>query len=106
MTRMCGFSVLFVMGCWMDDTPYVERRAHFTDQDGDGYTPNDGDCNDGVDMGVDTSAAHVHQMDHGDQLDAAFRADDIKTLLQDIPCADVKAIMNDKRLGPCFLAYW
>jgi hypothetical protein len=67
----------------------------------------DGDCDDDChEMGVDTSAAHVHQMDHGDQLDATFRADDIKTLLQDIPCADVKAIMNDTRLGPSFLAYW
>ena len=50
MTRMLGLSVLFVIGCWMDDTPYVERRAYFTDQDGDGYTPNDGDCDDGESM--------------------------------------------------------
>ena len=36
----------------------------------------DGDCDEDChEMGVDTSAAHVHQMDHGDQLDAAFRAE-------------------------------
>ena len=37
---------IVVTGCWMDDGPYLERRDHFTDGDGDGFTPNDGDCDD------------------------------------------------------------
>lgn len=41
------FAVCFtVTGCWMDDQSYIERRDYFMDADGDGYTPNDGDCND------------------------------------------------------------
>ena len=38
---------IVISGCWMNDEPYLERRAHFTDGDGDGFAPNDGDCNDG-----------------------------------------------------------
>ena len=30
----------------MDDAPFLERRSVFVDSDGDGFTPNDGDCND------------------------------------------------------------
>ena len=44
------FGLIFVCligtGCWMDDAPYLERRAYFMDGDGDGFTPNNGDCND------------------------------------------------------------
>lgn len=45
-------SVLYLMAlvvctsCWMDDASYIERRDAFVDQDGDGFTPNDGDCDD------------------------------------------------------------
>lgn len=46
MTRIWIFSCVVTTGCWMDDTSYKERRQHFLDLDGDGYTPNGGDCDD------------------------------------------------------------
>lgn len=38
--------LMLCIGCWMDDSAYVERRDAFLDLDGDGVTPNDGDCDD------------------------------------------------------------
>ncbi len=41
---LCVFSVL--SACWMDQSSYLSERLRFEDRDGDGFTPNDGDCND------------------------------------------------------------
>ena len=50
MTRSLLTICLLGVGCWMNDASYIERRTHFVDQDGDGYTVNDGDCDDGEPM--------------------------------------------------------
>ena len=49
--KLCSlvfFSI--VQGCWIDDSTYQTRLLELTDQDGDGFTPNDGDCDDGDPM--------------------------------------------------------
>ncbi len=38
--------IFFWLACWMDDSTYLEERERFFDRDGDGFTPNDGDCDD------------------------------------------------------------
>ena len=39
--------ILFIgFGCWMDNTGYTEMANSFQDWDEDGFTPNDGDCDD------------------------------------------------------------
>jgi hypothetical protein len=42
---MLVFSLL-LLACWMDDSRYLSERALFLDEDADGFTPNDGDCDD------------------------------------------------------------
>ena len=42
---MYVFSMM-LCACWMDDTRYLSERARFLDADGDGFTPNEGDCDD------------------------------------------------------------
>jgi hypothetical protein len=96
---------------------WYNRSGFDVDYSREDLASNDGDCDDDGDMGEASSAAHVHggsrdrvdhddQMDHDDLFDDAFREENIKRLLQDIPPADVEAIVNDKRLGPIFTAYW
>lgn len=47
MKRVAFFIAMTVgTSCWMDDASYIERRDTLFDLDGDGYTPNDGDCDD------------------------------------------------------------
>ena len=38
--------ILWMLGCWMDQDSYYETATLLLDQDQDGYTINDGDCND------------------------------------------------------------
>lgn|GEM_PF-5838579 len=39
------FSLVFY-ACWMDDARYLSERDRFLDTDGDGFTSNEGDCDD------------------------------------------------------------
>ena len=43
---MFGLFLYIGFGCWLDDTSYTEMAHTFQDWDQDGFTPNDGDCDD------------------------------------------------------------
>jgi hypothetical protein len=90
--------------------PWFNRSGFDVDYSREDLARDDGDWDDDGDMGGDSrasSAAHLDsssrdQVDHDDD----FRLENMKLLLEGIPTADATAIMNDKRLGPSFVAYW
>jgi hypothetical protein len=45
-TRWVAVATLVLGGCLVDEDLYEARRAALTDRDGDGVTPDDGDCDD------------------------------------------------------------